>query len=170
MKFDLSKAIEILDRTPAVLKSLLGNLNNDWVTQNEGPETFSSFDVVGHLIHGERTDWVVRAKIILSDGIEKPFTAYNRFAQYKESKGKTIQQLLDEFELVRIENIGWLQSIQLTEDDLDRKGMHPVLGEVSLRNLLSTWVEYDLTHLAQITRVMAKQYKKEMGHGLSISD
>jgi len=98
MKFDLSKAIEILDRTPAVLKSLLGNLNNDWVTQNEGPETFSSFDVVGHLIHGERTDWVVRAKIILTDGIEKPFTAYNRFAQYKESKGKTIQQLLVEFE------------------------------------------------------------------------
>ena len=163
MKFDLSKTIEILDRTPAVLKSLLSNLNNDWVIQNEGPETFSPYDVVGHLIHGERTDWVVRAKIILTAGLEKPFTAYDRFAQCKESKGKTIQQLLDEFELVRKENIGWLQSIQLTEDDLDRKGMHPELGEVSLRNLLSTWVVHDLTHLAQITRVMAKQYKEEMG-------
>ena len=163
MKFDLSKTIEILDRTPTVLKSLLSNLNNDWVIQNEGPETFSPYDVVGHLIHGERTDWVVRAKIILTAGLEKPFTAYDRFAQFKESKGKTIQQLLDEFELVRKENIGWLQSIQLTEDDLDRKGMHPVLGEVSLRNLLSTWVVHDLTHLAQITRVMAKQYKEEMG-------
>ena len=163
MKFDLSKTIEILDRTPTVLKSLLSNLNNDWVIQNEGPETFSPYDVVGHLIHGERTDWVVRAKIILTAGLEKPFTAYDRFAQFKESKGKTIQQLLDEFELVRKENIGWLQSIQLTEDDLDRKGMHPELGEVSLRNLLSTWVVHDLTHLAQITRVMAKQYKEEMG-------
>ena len=163
MKFDLSKTIEILDRTPAVLKSLLSNLNKDWVIQNEGPETFSPYDVVGHLIHGERTDWVARAKIILTAGLEKPFTAYDRFAQFKESKGKTIQQLLDEFELVRKENIGWLQSIQLTEDDLDRKGMHPELGEVSLRNLLSTWVVHDLTHLAQITRVMAKQYKEEMG-------
>ena len=163
MKFDLSKTIEILDRTPTVLKSLLSNLNNDWVIQNEGPETFSPYDVVGHLIHGERTDWVVRAKIILTAGLEKPFTAYDRFAQFKESKGKTIQQLLDEFELVRKENIGWLQSIQLTENDLDRKGMHPELGEVSLRNLLSTWMVHDLTHLAQITRVMAKQYKEEMG-------
>ena len=163
MNYSKEQAIEILERTPAVLKSLLANISTDWVMNNEGPETFSPYDVVGHLIHGEKTDWVVRAKIILQHGVSRPFDPYDRFAQFEESKGKNLQQLLKEFEEIRKQNIAWLQSCQLTENDLERKGMHPVLGEVSLRNLLSTWVVHDLTHIAQITRVMAKQYKEEMG-------
>lgn len=163
MNYSKEQAIEILERTPAVLKNLLENISDEWVMNNEGPDTFSPYDVVGHLIHGEKTDWVVRAKIILVHGVNKPFDPYDRFAQYGESKGKNLDQLLNEFETIRKENINWLQSIQLTEDDLDRKGKHPVLGEVTLRNLLSTWVVHDLTHIAQITRVMAKQYIKEMG-------
>jgi hypothetical protein len=163
MNYSKEQAIEILERTPAVLKSLLANISTDWVMNNEGPETFSPYDVVGHLIHGEKTDWVVRAKIILQHGVSRPFDPYDRFAQFEESKGKNLQQLLKEFEEIRKQNIAWLQSCQLTENDLERKGMHPVLGEVSLRNLLSTWVVHDLTHIAQVTRVMAKQYKDEMG-------
>ena len=163
MNYAKEQAIEILERTPAVLNTLLSDISNDWVMNNEGAETFSPYDVIGHLIHGEKTDWVVRAKIILQHGVNKPFDPYDRFAQYEESKGKSLQQLLDEFEETRKQNVAWLQSCQLTENDLERKGMHPVLGEVTLRNLLSTWVVHDLTHIAQVTRVMAKQYKDEMG-------
>ncbi len=163
MKYSLEKSYEILDRTPRVLKALLSNLNDDWTMKNEGPETFSPYDVVGHLIHGEKTDWVVRAIIILEHGKEKPFTPWNRFAQYEESKGKKLGQLLDEFEVVRRENMRWFKGMNLSEADLHRKGIHPKLGEVTLRNLLATWVVHDLTHVAQITRVMAKQYKEEMG-------
>jgi hypothetical protein len=163
MNYSFEKSYEILERTPAVLRTLLNNLDDDWVMNNEGPETFSPYDVVGHLIHGEKTDWTVRTKLILEAGTSKPFDPYDRFAQYQESKGKTLGQLLDEFERVRNENISWLKSLYLTEADLDKKGMHPKLGEVSLRNLLATWVVHDLTHIAQITRVMAKQYKEEMG-------
>jgi hypothetical protein len=163
MNYTKEQAIEILERTPAVLNTLLSGISDDWVMNNEGAETFSPYDVVGHLIHGEKTDWVVRAKLILEHGTAKPFEPYDRFAQYEESKGKSLQQLLDEFDEIRKRNIAWFQSCQVTEEDLERKGMHPVLGEVSLRNLLSTWVVHDLTHIAQVTRVMAKQYKGEMG-------
>ena len=163
MKFETNKAIEILERTPQVLNNLLRGASDDWIMNNEGPDTFSPYDVVGHLIHGEKTDWVVRAKIILEQGVKKPFDPYDRFAQYEESKGKSLEQLLDEFTIIRKENVAWLQSIQPTEIDLERKGIHPVLGEVTLRHLLSTWVVHDLTHIAQITRVMAKQYTGEMG-------
>lgn len=163
MKFDLNKSYEILERTPAVLKTLLKGLGDEWLMQNEGPETFSPYDVIGHLIHGEKTDWAVRAKIILEFGIEKPFEPWDRFAQYKESRGKSLHEMLDEFEKLRNGNIGWLKSQELKEEDFDKKGMHPSLGEVTLRNLLSTWVVHDLAHIAQITRVMAKQYKEEMG-------
>jgi hypothetical protein len=163
MKFDKAQSIEILERTPVVLKTLLSGLDDEWILNNEGPETFSPFDVIGHLIHCEQTDWAVRAKIILEFGLSKPFTPWNRFAQYEISKGKTLSQLLDEFEQVRNENLQWLKSVNLSENDLEKKGMHPVLGEVTLRNLLTTWVVHDLTHIAQITRVMAKQYKEEMG-------
>lgn len=163
MKYSLEESCQLLERTPSVLKTLLSNLVDDWVMNNEGAETFSPYDVVGHLIHGEKTDWVARTKIILEFGLSKPFEPYDRFAQYEESKGKTLQQLLDEFERVRAENVAWLKSLNLTETDFDKKGMHPSLGEVTLRNLLSTWVVHDLTHIAQITRVMAKQYKEEMG-------
>ena len=163
MKFDKTQSIEILERTPVVFKTLLNGLPDEWIMSNEGPETFSPFDVIGHLIHGERTDWAVRAKIILEFGLSKPFTPWDRFAQYEVSKGKTLSQLLDEFAEVRKENLQWLKSVNLSENDLEKKGMHPVLGEVTLRNLLATWVVHDLTHIAQVTRVMAKQYKEEMG-------
>jgi DinB superfamily len=163
MNYTKEQAIEILERTPAVLTTLLSGISNEWVMNNEGPETFSPYDVVGHLIHGEKTDWVVRAKLILEYGTEKPFEPYDRFAQYDESKGKSLQQLLDEFDEKRKQNIVWLQACQWTEADLERKGLHPVLGEVTLRNLMSTWVVHDLTHIAQVTRVMAKQLTGEMG-------
>ena len=163
MKYSLQQALEILERTPAVLNSLLNGLSDDWIMNNEGPETFSPYDVIGHLIHGEKTDWTARIKRILEYGNTKPFDTFDRFAMYEESKGKTMQQLLVEFERLRKINTVWLRSLQLTETDLDRKGMHQILGEVTLSNLLATWVVHDLTHIAQITRVMAKQYKEEIG-------
>lgn len=163
MKYSLEKSYQVLERTPEVLKELLGGLDDEWIMSNEGAETFSPYDVIGHLIHGEKTDWATRAKIILEFGLSKPFTPWDRFAQYEESKGKTLDQLLRQFKKVRKENVAWLRSVKLTETDLDKKGMHPKLGEVTLRNLLATWVVHDLTHMAQITRVMAKQYKEEMG-------
>jgi DinB superfamily len=163
MKYSLQRSYEILDRTPAVLQALLAGLPDDWVMPNEGPETFSPYDVIGHLVHGEKTDWVVRAKMILEFGNTQTFVKWNRFAQYEESKGKSLQQLLDEFAAIRKENMVWFRSLNLSEVDLNRQGMHPVLGDVTLRNLLATWVVHDLTHIAQITRVMAKQYKTEMG-------
>lgn len=163
MKYSLEKSYQILERTPAVLKSLLGNLHDDWVMNNEGPETFSPYDVVGHLIHGEKTDWRDRTNRILEHGVSKAFDPFDRFAQFEASKGKSLQQLLDEFEKLRTENLQWLRSLNISDDDLDKKGLHPVLGEVTLRQLLSTWVVHDLTHIAQVTRVMAKQYKEEIG-------
>lgn len=163
MKYSIERSIEVLNKTPSVLRALLGGLPDEWVMGNEGPETFSPYDVVGHLIHGDKTDWRYRAKIILEFGVAKKFTPYDRFAQASESEGKSLQQLLDEFSGLREQNIQWLKSLQLTEADLEKKGMHPALGEVTLRNLLATWVVHDLTHIAQVGRVMAKQYKEEMG-------
>jgi uncharacterized damage-inducible protein DinB len=163
MKYTLERSYQILERTPSVLKTLLTGLDDGWVMNNEGPDTFSPYDVIGHLIHGEKTDWTARTKIILEFGLSKPFVPWDRFAQYEESKGKTLEQLLEDFEKVRAENVIWFRSLKLSETDLDKKGMHPKLGEVTLRNLLATWVVHDLTHIAQITRVMAKQYKEEMG-------
>ena len=163
MRYSIERSIEILERTPVVLNSLLAGIGDDWVMNNEGPETFSPYDVVGHLAHGEKTDWTARTKRILEFGETKTFDVYDRFAQYEESNGKTLQQILDEFATLRKENIAWLKSLDLTETDLDKKGMHPRLGSVTLRNLLATWVVHDLTHIAQVARVMAKQYKEEMG-------
>ena len=163
MKYSLQKSYEILERTPVVIKTLLSGLSDEWVMNNEGLDTFSPYDVVGHLIHGEKTDWRERANMILEYGDSKTFVRFDRFAQYNESKGKTLQQLLDEFESLRGKNMEWFRSLKISEADLDKKGMHPVLEQVTLRNLLATWVIHDLTHIAQITRVMAKQYKEEMG-------
>jgi hypothetical protein len=163
MKYSLQRSYEILDRTPAVLTALLTGLPDDWIMPNEGPETYSPYDVVGHLIHGEKTDWTARTKMILESGNTQTFVRWNREAMYEESLGKNLQQLLDEFAAIRKENMVWFKALNLTEDDLDKKGMHPVLGDVTLRHLLATWVVHDLTHIAQITRVMAKQYKEEMG-------
>lgn len=163
MKFELKKSVEVLERTPVVLKALLENLSEEWIKNNEGPDTFSPFDVIGHLIHGEKTDWVVRAKLILESLSPQEFVPWDRFAQFEESKGKTIQQLFEEFKKVRMENLQWLKAACISDTDLDKEGIHPVLGNVTLKNLLTTWVVHDLTHIAQITRVMAKQYTSEMG-------
>ncbi len=163
MLYTIPQATEILERTPAVLNTLLSGLSDDWIMCNEGPETFSAYDVVGHLIHGEKTDWVTRAKIILAPGDTKTFERWDRVAMHEESKDKSLQQLLAAFAVIRKDNLIWFAALHLTENDLDKKGMHPVLGAVTLRQLLATWVVHDLTHIAQITRVMAKQYKNEIG-------
>lgn len=163
MKFQLTEACTILERTPAFLNELLRDLPGQWILSNEGPETFSPFDVVGHLIHGEKTDWVVRTKWILEKGTAIPFEPYDRFAQARNSEGKSMEQLLEEFRLLREQNLEWIRSQHWKEEDFEKRGQHPVLGEVTLRNLLSTWVVHDLTHIAQITRVMAKQYTREIG-------
>lgn len=163
MEFNLAKSIEILERTPQVLKTLLEGLSDEWIFNNEGEETWSPFDVLGHLIHGEKTDWIARMEIILSDKDDKTFTPFDRFAQFEESKGKTLLQMLKEFEDLRKRNLITLKSKNITSEDLTRKGMHPALGQVTLENLLSTWAVHDLGHIAQITRVMAKQYIDEVG-------
>ena len=163
MKYSLEKSIQVLERTPVVLKSILSGLDDEWIISNEGPGTFSPYDVIGHLIHGEKTDWIVRTKIILESGASTPFPVFDRFAQFEASKGKTIAQLLNEFETLRKKNLEKLNSLQLTDKDFDKTGMHPSLGEVTLKNLLATWVVHDLTHIAQVTRAMAKQFKEEMG-------
>ncbi len=163
MEFTLAAAIEILERSPHVFNSLLKNLPEDWTHSNEGPDTFSPFEVIGHLIHGEKTDWRARTMIILEHGISKPFTPYDRFAQTLESEGKSVNDLLSEFRNLRSDNLRWLKSLNLSEADLQKKGNHPLLGQVTLKQLLSTWVVHDLTHIAQVTRVMAKQYKEETG-------
>jgi hypothetical protein len=163
MEFNLARSIEILERTPDVLISLLQNLSPDWTTKNEGGETWSAFDVIGHLIHGERTDWTQRLEIILSETGENKFKVFDRFAQFEESKGKTLNQLLDEFKSVRNKNIEIIKSKNLTSADENKKGIHPSFGEVTLSQLLSTWTAHDLGHIAQICRVMAKQYKEAVG-------
>ncbi len=163
MQFDMQRSLEILERSPAVLRVLLNDLNSEWTMNNEGQDTFSPYDVVGHLIHGEKTDWPARIQMIMEHGTSKSFIPYDRFAMFEESKGKALTTLLDEFDALRKKNLAWLASLELTEADLDKKGLHPFLGEVTLRQLLSTWVVHDLTHFAQVTRVMAKQYKQEIG-------
>ena len=163
MNFGLDKSYEILERTPSVLRTLLSGLSDDWIMNNEGPDTFSPYDVVGHLIHGDKTDWRDRTVMILEHGTEKTFVPFDRFGQFEASKGKSLATLLDEFEKLRSDRLTWLKSLKLNEDDFDKRGNHPDLGEVTLRQLLSTWVVHDLTHIAQITRVMAKQYKSEIG-------
>ena len=161
--YKLTESIEILSRTPLVLESLLQHLPIPWVMNNEGKDTFSPFDVVGHLIHGEKTDWVARMEIILSDKPDKIFERYDRFAQFKDSEGKTLNQLLAEFKTLREKNLEILKSKNLKEDDLLKTGIHPSFGPVTLQQLLATWTVHDLSHIAQITRVMCKQYKEEVG-------
>lgn len=163
MQFDLNKSLEILERTPLVLEAMLNGLSDEWIKNNEGQETWSPYDILGHLIHGEKTDWIPRIEIILSDKADNPFEPFDRFAQFRESKGKTMKQLLDEFKVLRKQNIEQLRSKDLTQDDFARKGKHPAFGQVTLLQLLSTWVVHDLNHISQISRVIAKQYKTEVG-------
>lgn len=163
MDFQLPRALEILERTPAAFRALLGGLPEAWTAPNEGPDTFSAFDNLGHLIHGERTDWIPRARIILAQGQDRTFERYDRFAQVRESQGKTAAQLLDELARLRAENVATLRGWQLTERELALDGLHPELGPVTLRQLLATWVAHDLGHLAQTSRVLAKQYRDAVG-------
>jgi len=162
MEFKIDDALPILERTPHVVSLLLRNLPEGWIYQNEGGETWTAYDVVGHYIHGEKTDWIPRMQIILGDG-DKHFVPFDRFAQFRDSKGKTLEQLLDEFASLRKQNIQQLKSIELTGQVLNRKGIHPQFGEVTFKELLSSWVVHDLTHINQITRVMAKQYTEAVG-------
>lgn len=155
--------MEILNRTPYVLETLLQGLSDEWTQTNEGENTWSPFDVIGHLIHGEKTDWMVRAEIILSKGTTQKFDSFDRFAQFEESKGKNLTQLLEEFKSVRKKNLTFLESKKLTAADLQKKGLHPAFGEITLEQLLATWATHDLGHLGQIARVMAKQYKTAVG-------
>lgn len=161
--FEMDEAVAILARTPATLDALLRGLPDGWTAAHEGGETWSPFDVVGHLIHGERTDWVPRARIILEHGEAKAFDTFDRFAQFAASEGRTLASLLDEFALLRQGNLRELAAMRLTEADLDRRGRHPGLGVVMLRQLLATWVAHDLDHVAQISRVLARQYSDEVG-------
>jgi len=163
MEFQLDRALEILERTPRALNELLGGLPGAWTTPNEGPETFSAFDNVGHLIHGERTDWIPRARIILAQGATRRFEPFDRFAQKRESQGKSLADLLDEFERLRSGNLATLRAWRLTDAQLALEGEHPELGIVTLRQLLATWTAHDLGHVAQIARVLAKQYRDAVG-------
>lgn len=163
MKFDLDDAINVLTRTPNVLRAMLQGLPSEWIKNNEGENTWSPYDVLGHLIHGERTDWIVRAKIILKEGEEKAFKPFDRFAQFTESQGKSLEELLDIFESLRQENIQTLEAMKLNQQDIRKTGTHPELGKVQLKELLATWVAHDLDHIVQISRTMAKQYKEEVG-------
>jgi len=159
----LRECIAVLSRTPAVADTLLRGLHESWTNANEGPETWSPFDVVGHLIHGEKTDWVPRVEIILAHGESVPFTPFDRFAQFRDSKGKTLGQLLDEFATLRKANIEKVESLNITEAQLALTGIHPMFGSVTLKQLFATWVTHDLNHLNQINRVMAKRYKETVG-------
>jgi len=161
--FVIEEAVAILSRTPSTLDALVRGLPDGWVAANEGGDTWSAFDVIGHLIHGERTDWMPRARIILEDGDTRPFEKFDRLAQFAESEGRTLPSLLDEFARLRDANLRDLASLPLTEADLDRRGRHPELGVVTLRQLLATWVAHDLDHVMQVSRVLARQYSDEVG-------
>ncbi len=163
MIFSLSLATEILSRTPVTLTSLLGGLSEPWIKNNEGPETWSPYDVVGHLIHGERTDWIPRLKIILKLGEARPFDPFDRFAQFEASKGKSLRELLETFATLRRQNLTTLKQLNLTDEHFKLKGTHPDFGSVTLDQLLATWVVHDLDHISQIARIMAKQYVDEIG-------
>ena len=154
---------DVLQRTPHVIRDLCNHLPENFATKNEGPDTWSVFDIIGHMNHGERTDWIPRLELILSDEEDKTFTPFDRFAQFEESKGKTLNQLIDEFSELRENNLFLLSSYELTDEDLKRKGTHPALGEVDLHMLLHTWATHDLNHISQISRVIAFQMKDDVG-------
>ena len=160
--FQLNEAMRFLRNTPAVFSAMLSNLPEEWIQHNEGKDTWSAFDIIGHMIHGEKTDWITRMHIILGDG-EKTFEPFDRFAQFTESRNKTLVILLEEFAQLREQNLETLSSTSITESDFEKTGIHPVFGNVSLRQLLASWVAHDLTHIHQLSRVLAHRYKDEVG-------
>lgn len=163
MEFELQHAVEVLRRTPATLNSLLCDLPELWLVNNEGPETWSPNDIVGHLIHGEETDWIPRTKIILEHGETRPFDPFDRFAMRDKLKGKSTAELLDTFARLRTRSLEELEALNLTPGLLEKRGTHPEFGVVTLKQLLATWVVHDLGHIRQVARVMAKQYRDEVG-------
>jgi hypothetical protein len=163
MTFDLGLSMDVLARTPATLQALLGGLGEPMIRGTEGPDTFSPFDAVGHLIDGEQTDWIPRARIILAQGKDQKFEPYDRFRHRARNKGRALESLLDEFARLRAANLELLRSWRLTAKQLDLTGVHPEFGPVTLRQLLAAWAVHDLGHIAQIVRVMAKQYRDDVG-------
>jgi hypothetical protein len=163
MEHSLQETTALLTRTPAALNALLRDLPETWTLRNEGENTWSVVDIVAHLIYGERTDWVPRAKMILQFGEGQTFEPFDRWGHLRESQGKSLEQLLDEFARVRSESLFELHGLNLRREDLERRGRHPALGVVSLSQLLATWAVHDLTHMHQISRVMAHQYRDFVG-------
>lgn len=163
MQFSITGSLEILEKTPQTLISMLDGLSEDWILKNEGGDTWSAYDVIGHLIHGDNTDWLARAELILSDKPDKKFIPFDRFAQFNNSKGKSLHDLLIEFAEVRARNIDKLRKLDISESDLQKTGVHPAFGEVTLSQLLATWVVHDLDHIYQVSRVMAHQYRSAVG-------
>lgn len=163
MQFQIDEAMEVLAATPSVLRAMLGGASEPWIRNNYGDKTFSPFDVVGHMIHGERTDWIPRARIILEEGEDRAFEPFDRYAMYEDSKGRSLAELLDTFEALRQENLAVLKAMPLTPETLQNRGKHPELGTVTLENLLATWVAHDLNHIAQTCMAMAYQYKDAVG-------
>ena len=163
MKHNLSYTITLLDRTPAVLHALLRDLPEAWTLGTEGEDTWSPFDIIGHLIQGERTDWMPRVRMILEFGESRTFVPFDRRAQERESQGKSMGQLLDEFSRLRSANLDELRALNLQPEDMERRGRHPALGPVTLSQLLATWAAHDMTHLHQISRVMGHQYREAVG-------
>lgn len=163
MELDPREALQVLERTPATLQALLAGLSDSWLGATEGPDTFSPLDVLGHLIYGEETDWVPRIRIILEQGESKPFTPFDRLGFISESRGKSVQQLLDRFDALRRENLAFVRGLDLDEAALGRRGTHPGLGRVTLSQLLAAWAVHDLGHVKQVVRVLARQYREAVG-------
>jgi DinB superfamily len=163
MEQNLEHTITLLTRTPAALDALLRDLPETWTLRNEGEKTMSAFDVVGHLINGERTNWMPRARMILQFGETREFEPFDRWKQIRESKDKSLGQLLDEFAGLRSESLDELRALNLRKEDLERRGRHPALGAVTLSELLASWAAHDMTHLHQISRIMAHQYREAVG-------
>ncbi len=163
MEFDLAHGTAVLERTPQTMRALLLELPASWVDATEGPKTWSPYVIVGHLIHGERTDWIPRAKIILAQGANRRFVPFDRFAQLRENRDNSLADLLDEFARLRTQNLATLASWRLTDAQLALEGEHPELGRVTLRQLLAAWIVHDLGHVAQSARVMATQYREAVG-------
>ncbi len=163
MDFDLTQAMAVLERTPGALRALLSGLPDAWTRANEGPDTWSPFDVVGHLIDGEESLWMVRARVILTGGDDRRFEPFDRFRHLRVNRDRSLEELLERFEECRAENLAELRALELTGEDLERTGQHPELGRVTLTQLLSTWVARDLGHIAQVSRVMARGYREVVG-------
>jgi hypothetical protein len=163
MEFRFDDALPMLRRTPATLRALLVDLPDTWIAGGEGPGTWTPFDVIGHLVHAERADWLPRVEHILAHGEALPFPPFDREAMFSRSKDRSLGELLDEFGQLRVVSLDRLAALRLADADLERCGTHPEFGRVSMRQLLATWVAHDLGHTAQVVRVMAKQYADAVG-------